>query len=95
MASESYDVGDRVKVVTTFRNDLGVPTSPSAFSAEYRKPGAAAATSIVPVDGGSGVFTITLPTFDVPGLWSWYIVGTAGVIAADDGVIAVDPKVTA
>jgi len=91
--STSYDVGDRVKVVTTFRNDLGVPTSPTTFDAEYRKPGGAV-TPITPVDSGSGVLTITLPTFDVPGMWSWYIRGTGGVIAADDGFIPVDPKTT-
>lgn len=89
----NYDVGDRVKVVTTFRNEAGVPTSPATFSAEYRKPGGAA-TPIVPVDGGSGVLTITLPTFDVKGVWTWYVAGLTGVIAADDGFIYVDEKTT-
>jgi hypothetical protein len=91
----NYDVGDRVKVVTTFRNEAGVPTSPSTFTAEYRKPGSTVATAVVPVDGGSGVFTTTLPVFDVAGTWFWYIAGTAGVIAADDGYIYVDEKSTA
>jgi hypothetical protein len=90
----AYDVGDRVQVVTTFLNDVGVPTSPSSFVAEYRKPDGTV-TAIVPTDQGSGVFTIMLPTFDAPGIWSWYIRGTAGVLAADDGWIPVDPKTTA
>jgi len=90
----NYDIGDRVKIITTFRNEAGVPTSPSTFTGEYRKPGSAAATPITPVDGGSGVLTMTLPTFDVKGVWYWYVVGTAGVIAADDGFIYVDEKTT-
>jgi len=90
-----YEVGDRIKIVTTFRNDVGVPTSPSSFVGEYRKPGTAIPTAVVPTDGGAGVLTIVLPTFDVGGIWSWWIAGTGGVIAADQGFIAVDPKVTA
>lgn len=89
----NYDIGDRVKVVTTFKNEAGVPTSPSTFTAEYRKPGGVA-TALTPIDGGSGVLTTTLPTFDVPGTWYWYVVGTAGVVAADDGYIFVDAKAT-
>lgn len=89
-----FQVGDRKKVRTTFTNDVGTPTSPSTFTGEYRKPSGTAAVSLTPTDLGSGVLEMTLPTFDEAGIWSWHIAGTAGVIAADQGLIKVVPKVT-
>lgn len=88
-------VGDRAKITTVFVDEAGTPTSPTVFNAEYRRPGDPAVTAVVPTDGGSGVFTTVLPTFDVGGVWSYYIRGTAGVIAASDGIILVDHKATA
>jgi hypothetical protein len=89
-----YDVGDRVTLTTTFVTVDGTPTSPSELYADYRKPGAADTIEVTPVDEGNGVVTVTLPAFDVPGSWLWYISGTAGVIAADQGEIIVTPKAT-
>lgn len=90
----SYEVGDRIKVVTTFTNEAGVPTSPSALAGEVLSP-SGTLTPLTPADQGSGVVHLTLPTFTEGGIWRWYVAGTAGVIAADQGLIKVSPKVTA
>jgi hypothetical protein len=90
-----FEVGDRKKIRTTFTNDTGTPTSPTVLAGEYRKPSGTAAVPLTPSDLGSGVVEMTLPTFDEAGIWTWYIAGTAGVIAADQGFIKVVPKLTA
>jgi hypothetical protein len=90
---DRYQIGDRKTVVTTFVDEAGVPTSPSTVVGEYRPPGGAI-TPLVPTEASAGVWRMILPTFTVRGLWHWYIAGTAGVIAADQGSILVDDKVT-
>ena len=94
MAAAPYEVGDRVKIIVTFTDEDLVNTSPTTLTAEYRGPTDTTPTPIVPVEIAPGVFTITLPTFDEGGVWRWYCSGTAGVIAADQGTIAVDHKIT-
>lgn len=93
MVIPTYQIGDRKVVSTTFTNEAGVPTSPSTVVGEYRKPGGAV-TPLTPAEQSAGVWRMTLPTFDEPGIWSWHIAGTAGLIAADQGLIKVVPKVT-
>jgi hypothetical protein len=93
MANTRYQVGDRVVVQTTFTVENGTPTSPSTVVGEYRAPGGTT-TPLTPAEASAGVWRMTLPTFTVRGLWHWYIAGTAGVIAADQGSILVDDKVT-
>jgi hypothetical protein len=38
---------------------------------------------------------MTLPAFTEGSVWRWYIAGTAGLIAADQGSISVSKKITA
>lgn len=90
----TYDVGDRVQITTTFTDLDGTPTSPDTLYADYLKPGATEATELTPSDEGSGVVTTLLPAFDVGGVWRWYVKGTAGVIAADQGDLVVRAKGT-
>lgn len=90
----AFNQGARVIVETTFRNEAGVPTSPSTVVGDYRSPTGTAAVSLTPVEASPGVWRMTLPIFDVGGQWLWYIAGTAGVIAADQGSITVIPKGT-
>jgi hypothetical protein len=89
----AYEVGDRIIVQTVFTNEAGTPTSPSALVGDVRSP-SGVLTPLTPADQGSGVIRMTLPTFTEGGVWRWYVAGTAGVIAADQGTIRVDPKVT-
>lgn len=91
----AIEVGDRKVVQTTFRDEAGVLTDPSIVVGEYRKPSGTAPVSLTPVVASTGVWRMTLPTFDEPGIWSWYIAGTAGLIASDQGYIKVNPKGTA
>jgi hypothetical protein len=90
----AYEVGDRIVVQTVFTNEAGTPTSPSALTGEVRSP-SGVLTPLTPADMTLGVVRMTLPTFTEGGVWRWYVAGTAGVIAADQGTIRVDPKVTA
>lgn len=89
-----YQVGDRVIVSTTFTNEAGTPTDPSTVVAECRSP-AGTLTPITPTSTVVGTWRTILPTFTEGGLWDWYVAGTAGLIAADQGTIVVDRKVTA
>jgi hypothetical protein len=90
----AYEIGDRIVVQTTFTNEAGVPTSPSTVVAECKSP-TGTVTPLSPTEASPGVFRATLPTFTEKGVWRWYIAGTAGVIAADQGVVSVAPKLTA
>ena len=90
-----YQIGDRKTVRTVFTNSVGTPTSPTTLIGVYRKPSGTAEVALTPSDLGAGVVEMTLPTFDEPGIWSWHIAGTAGLIAADQGLIKVVRKVTA
>lgn len=92
--THGFDVGDRVTITATFYDPDGTPTSPDVLYADYRRPGDTTPTEITPTDEGSGVATFTLPAFDVAGAWLWYIAGTEGVIAADQGEIRVARKAT-
>lgn len=87
-------VGDRKILQTSFRNEAGDLTSPTTVVAEVRSP-SGVVTPLAPTEASAGVFRATLPTFTEGGSWMWHIAGTAGVIAADQGVISVDPKLTA
>jgi hypothetical protein len=90
-----YQVGDRAVVSTVFTDENGVATNPVTVVAEYRRPSATVATSIGTTNPSTGTYRATLPTFDEPGLWAWYIAGTVGLIAADQGLIFVAAKLTA
>lgn len=94
MSIPVHQIGDRKIVQTTFTNEAGVPTSPSTVTGEYRKPSGTAPVSLTPTESSPGVWRMTLPTFDEAGVWSWYIAGTAGLIAADQGLIKVVRKTT-
>ena len=88
-----YQVGDRLAVVTTFVDEDDIPTSPTTLTGEVRSP-SGTVTPLTPTDTGDGVVRMVLPTFTEGGRWGWYIQGTAGLFAADQGTIGVDPKVT-
>jgi hypothetical protein len=90
----AYEIGDRIVVQTTFTNEAGVPTSPSTVVAECKSP-TGTVTPLSPTEASPGVWRAILPTFTEKGVWRWYIAGTAGVIAADQGVVSVAPKLTA
>lgn len=91
----AIEVGDRKTVQTEFRDEAGVLTSPSTVVGEYRKPSSTVAVSLTPTVVSPGIWRMILPTFDEPGIWSWWIAGTAGLIASDQGYIKVSPKITA
>ena len=88
-------VGDRCTVVTTFKNEAGVLTSPVTVTGEYRAPSATTPTPLAATESSTGVWRMLLPTFTEGGIWAWHIAGTSGLIAADQGTIRVDSKVTA
>lgn len=89
-----YQIGDRVTVSTTFTVEDGTPTSPSTVVGEVKAPDGTV-TPLTPTEASEGVWRMILPAFDAPSTWSWWIAGTAGVIAADQGVIVVERKATA
>jgi hypothetical protein len=89
-----YQVGDRKVVVSTFTVEDGTPTSPSTVTGEVKAPDGTV-TPLTPTEASAGVWRMTLPAFTAPGVWSWWIAGTAGVIAADQGRIIVERKSTA
>jgi hypothetical protein len=90
---EHYQVGDLIAVETTFRNEDGTLTTPTTRVANVIKPDGTE-TAIVPTVESTGVLRATLPTFDTPGIWRWYIAGTAGLIAADQGSVFVEAAYT-
>ena len=93
-------VGDRLTAQTTFRAEPVTPgtpgalTSPSTVVGEVKSP-SGAITPLTPSEASAGIWRATLPTFTEGGYWRWFIAGTAGLIAADQGSIAVEAKVTA
>ena len=89
-----YQVGDRVTVETMFTDEAGTLQSPVTVVGEYRTP-TGTVTPMSPSEQTPGVWRMTLPAFTEHGRWGWYIAGTAGLIAADQGTINVDRKVTA
>lgn len=89
-----YQIGDRIVVTTTFTNEAGVPTSPSIVTGEVRSP-SGTVTPLTPTESAAGVWRMVLPTFAERGTYAWFIQGTAGLIASDQGLIVVDRKLTA
>lgn len=89
-----YQVGDRVIVSTIFTNEAGTPTDPTTVVGEVKAPDGTV-TPITPTSSVVGTWRMTLPTFTAGGIWRWYIAGTLGLIAADQGQIMVDAKLTA
>ena len=89
-----YQIGDRLIVETVFTNENDTPTSPTVVTGEVRSP-SGTVTPLTPAEQSAGVWRMTLPTFSEGGRWGWWIAGTAGLIAADQGTITVDAKATA
>jgi hypothetical protein len=92
--ADRYQIGDRKVVVSEFRDEDGVLTSPSTVTGEVKAPDGTV-TPLSPTEASAGIWRMTLPAFTAPGVWSWWIAGTAGVIAADQGRIVVERKATA
>jgi hypothetical protein len=92
--ADRYQIGDRKVVVSEFRDEDGVLTSPSTVTGEVKAPDGTV-TPLSPTEASAGIWRMTLPAFTAPGVWSWWIAGTAGLIAADQGRIIVERKATA
>ena len=90
---DRYHVGDLIAKETTFRDEDGVLTTPTTRVGNVIKPDGTE-VAITPTVESTGVLRITFPTFDQPGIWRWYIAGTAGLIAADQGSVYVEPAYT-
>ena len=86
-------VGDQQIIQTTFRNEAGALTSPSTVVAECKSP-SGTVTPLTPTEASVGIFRAMLPVYTEGGFWKYFIAGTAGLIAADQGVIEVERKVT-
>lgn len=90
---DSYHVGDLIAVQTTFRDEAGTLTTPTTRVANVIKPDGTE-VAVVPSVVSTGVLRIQFPVFDAPNIWKWYIAGTAGLVAADQGAVYVTPAYT-
>jgi hypothetical protein len=88
-AARTYIVGDQVAVVVTFTATDGDLETPTTFDAWYRRPTGEAVEIDPPTTEGTGIVSISLPAFDVPGRWRWGVAGTGGVVANVEGSIQV------
>ena len=90
-----YDIGDAPTVTATFRNIAGDLTNPTTVTAKMVEPDGTQTTLSTPSNTGTGVYTVTVPTFDQSGRHVVKFFGTGAIIAAEETPIDVRPtKVT-
>ncbi len=90
MSTSTWDIGDQITVVTTFTDTSGALADPTTVVCAHRKPSGTEVTGAAPTAHPSvGVYHYTLPVFDEVGPWAWRMKGTAGLIAAVEGVVTV------
>lgn len=88
--ADTWDIGDQITVVATFTDADGVLTNPTTVTCSHRSPSGVEVTGAAPTaNPATGVFHYTLPVFTETGPWAWRIKGTAGLIAAVEGVVTV------
>lgn len=87
--ADTYDIGDKPVLVTTFKDEAGVLTTPATREAKYKKPDGTVLT-LVPTVSSVGVLRTELPTLDQAGVWKWRVAGLTGLIAADEDQFTVE-----
>ena len=87
-----YDIGDAPVVTATFRTSAGVLTNPTAVTAKMVEPDGTQTTLSAPTNTGTGIYTVTCPTFDQSGRHVVKFFGTGVLIAAEE--VAIDVKRT-
>lgn len=86
MANE-YDVGDRVRVAISFKNDQGNPADPTTVTGKYKDPsGNVTTASVSNPTVGEYHFDIDV---DESGEWRYRAEGTGTVVAAGEGRLVV------
>lgn len=89
----AYDVGDKVRLTTTFTNLAGTATDPTAVTFRMKLPNGTTTTYVYGTDAAlvkssTGVYYVDW-TFTVPDSHRYRFAGTGTVTASDEGTILV------
>ena len=88
-----YDVGDRVRLLATFKNAAGVATDPTTITVKTKTPAGVVATFVFGIDAqvvkdSTGNYHFD---FDLTASGHWYYrwAATGAVFAAEEGTLDV------
>ena len=93
MPQEPYDVGDSVKLIAEFENDVPEPADPDAITGTVRSP-SGTETGYTNADfehGALGEYVLRVIATE-SGTWTWRIAGSGAVTAAREGQFYVTPS---
>lgn len=78
----AHDIGDKRRIVATFKDPAGVLTNPTTVTSQVRDP-AGTITTPTPANDGPGIFNLDI-TFDLAGRWIIKIIGAGTIVATEE-----------
>lgn len=91
--SDVYDIGDQVRVTTTFTDLAGVVADPSTVTCDVKTPRGVSTAYVYGTDASltktsTGIYNLDLDLTEA-GTWAWKFNGSGSLKAADQGRISV------
>ena len=85
--TNTYDIGDLVRLDATFTGLDGVPSTPTTTVCTVRRPDGTEETPVPQTASPGALYALVAAT--MPGRWHYRWVGTGVVQAAEEGVFVV------
>lgn len=83
----SFDIGDRLTITATFRDQADTLINPTAVTLTVLSPDGVP-TVLVPTMSSTGVWTATFAP-DMAGTWNYRWGGTGALVAAEEGTFTI------